>query len=205
MTNPPSDERVADEAAEQSADGAARTDAAALREELDQARAQYARAMADYQNLQRRAQQDRLDSSRHALIALVTNFLPVLDDLNRALDSVDADLADHRWVDGVRLVRNKFWGVLQAAGVEEIAAAGERFDPQVHEAVGHAPGQDGRVAQLVQAGYAIGDRVIRPALVLVGNGEGDAENHTDSAGASARGDHDETATSPDDVSDRAER
>jgi molecular chaperone GrpE len=184
MTNPPSDERADD-----GPGGLTDEDAAALREQLDQARAQYQRAVADYQNLQRRSQQDRLDSTRQTLTALVRNFLPVLDDLNRALDSVDAELADHRWVEGVRLVRQKFWGVLEAAGVSEIAASGERFDPQIHEAVGYAPGPDGCVAQLVQAGYAIGDRVIRPAMVLVGNGEGAVSDADDAAGATRA--HDE--------------
>lgn len=170
MTNSPSDEGAADEAAETTTGPPGGGDEA-LREELERTRAQYARAIADYQNLQRRSQQDRLDSSRQVLSTLVRNFLPVLDDLNRALGSVDADLTDHRWVDGVRLVRDKFQGVLESAGVSEIAAVGERFDPQIHEAVGHAPGAEGQVTHLVQAGYTLGDRIVRPAMVLVGNGE----------------------------------
>jgi molecular chaperone GrpE len=174
MTNPPADERAAasgDPELPDTGDESEFDVLTALRDELDQARAQYQRAVADYQNLQRRSQQDRLDYSRDALHSVVRNFLPVLDDLNRALDSVDAELVGHRWVDGIRLVRQKFWAVLEAAGVHEIPARGERFDPQLHEAVGHAPGEDGCVAQLIQAGYMIGDRMIRPAMVLVGNGE----------------------------------
>jgi molecular chaperone GrpE len=191
MTNSPSDERAADQAAETTT-GPPGGEDDALTEELERVRAQYARAIADYQNLQRRSQQDRLDSSRQVLSTLVRNFLPVLDDLNRALDSVDADLAEHRWVDGVRLVRDKFRGVLESAGVSEIAAVGERFDPQVHEAVGHAPGAEGQVAHLVQAGYALGERVIRPAMVLVGNGETSdvVDAVTDDAAGMARGSDD---------------
>ncbi|MBM3138933.1 MAG: nucleotide exchange factor GrpE [Chloroflexi bacterium] len=184
MTNPPSDDRAidaVDDAGRDDADQAASADAAeegatdadglvAMRAELDQARAQYQRAMADYQNLQRRSQQDRHEHARQTLSRVVRSFLPVLDDLSRALDSVDPQLAEHQWVEGVRLVRQKFWGVLESAGVIEIRAAGERFDPQVHEAVGYAPGDEGHVARLVQAGYALGDHVIRPAMVLVGDG-----------------------------------
>jgi molecular chaperone GrpE len=143
----------------------------AVRQELEQTRAQYQRALADYQNLQRRARQERVENERYTLTALVLNFLPVLDDLSRALDSVDADFEGHQWVEGVRLVRQKFRNVLEATGIQEIAADGELFNPAVHEAVGYAPGEEGRVVQLVQAGYALGERVVRPAMVLVGNGE----------------------------------
>ena len=143
----------------------------ALRAELEEARTQHMRAAADYQNLQRRSQQERAEYTRHAQVALVLNFLPVLDDLNRALDAVDA-AADEGFVEGVRLVRQKFWGVLESMGVREVEALGQPFDPQVHEAVSYAPGPEGQVVQLVHAGYVMNDRVVRPAMVLVGNGEG---------------------------------
>lgn len=178
MTNPPADDRAAEsraDAASHEADrdapATAMDELGALREELEQAQAQYHRAVADYQNLQRRAQQERLEHARSTLTSVVRGFLPVADDLGRALDSVPPEIADHQWVEGVRLVRQKFQNVLAGAGVSEIAALGERFDPQVHEAVGYGPGDDGAVVELVQAGYAIGDRVIRPAMVLVGSGE----------------------------------
>jgi molecular chaperone GrpE len=178
MTNPPADDRAARGWGDPAPEGAASENGestadelSALRAELDQTYAQYQRALADYQNLQRRSQQDRLEHARSTLTSLLRSFLPVADDLARALDSVPAELADHQWVEGIRLVRQKFQNVLEGTGVNEIAALGERFDPQVHEAVGYAPGDDGTVVELVQAGYAIGDRVIRPAMVLVGSGQ----------------------------------
>lgn len=188
MTNPPADDRAAeswadvasnevdDESPEPGAD-----EIGALREELEQALAQHQRAVADYQNLQRRAQQERLEHARSTLTSVVRGFLPIADDLGRALDSVPPEIADQQWVEGVRLVRQKFQNALAGVGVSEIAALGERFDPQVHEAVGHGPGDDGAVVELVQAGYAIGDRVIRPAMVLVGSGEPDEATSSDDA------------------------
>ncbi|MPZ98267.1 MAG: nucleotide exchange factor GrpE [Dehalococcoidia bacterium] len=164
---------------ETATDGAPEDDAATiegLRAELEEARRQHLRAAADYQNLQRRSQQERAEYTRHAQVALVLNFLPVLDDLNRALDAVDS-AADEGFVEGVRLVRQKFWGVLESMGVREVEALGKSFDPQVHEAVSYAPGPEGQVVQLVHAGFTMNDRVVRPAMVLVGNGE-------DAAGAS---------------------
>lgn len=180
MTNSPADERAAEARADAASAGAGgesgesiQDELAALRAELEQANAHYQRAVADYQNLQRRSQQERIEHTRSTLTSVVRGFLPIADDLGRALDSVPPELARHQWLEGVRLVRQKFQSVLEAAGVSEIAALGERFDPQIHEAVGYGPGDDGKVVQLVQAGYAIGDRVIRPAMVLVGSGASD--------------------------------
>ncbi len=111
--------------------------------ELEHTRAAYARALADYQNLQRRSREDRAEQTRLTMKALLLNYLPVLDDLNRALDIVPqyAELADHPFVDGVRIVQRKFAGVLEGAGVRAIeASAGVAFDPQLHEAVAYGPG-----------------------------------------------------------------
>jgi molecular chaperone GrpE len=156
---------------------AAREDAEnseALGAELERTRAAYARAMADYQNLQRRSREERAEITRLTMKTLVLNYLPVLDDLSRALDSVDQheELVDHPWIEGVRIVQRKFVAILEAAGVRAIeVAAGSPFDPQLHEAVAHQPGPPGQVIAVVQGGYTIDGSVIRPAMVIVGNGE----------------------------------
>ncbi len=144
-----------------------------LRAQIDDLRAQHARAVADYQNLRRRSEEDRLEHSRLTQKALLLNYLPVLDDLNRALDAVreHAEIADHRWVEGVRMVQRKFVGVMEAAGAKEIEAEGGAFDPELHEAVSYVAGPQSEVMGVVQSGYTIGGQVIRPAMVLVGNGE----------------------------------
>ena len=152
-----------------------------LRAELDQARAQHLRAVADYQNLKRRAQEERADFGRYQLTASVLNFLPVLDDLERAVESTHEEIRDHPWVEGVRLVMQKFRGVLESAGVTEIHALNQPFDPAKHEAVGSAPGPDGMVVRVLRRGYQLNDRVIRAAQVLVGAGERAVAAPTDSA------------------------
>ena len=157
---------------------------AQLEAELADVRNKYLRAMADYQNLRRRSEEERQELARYTLAALVLNYLPVLDDLSRALDSVDADIAGHHWVEGVRMVERKFRGVLEASGVRSIAADGAPFDPVTHEAVSYAPGPEGQVIAVVQHGYAIDGKVIRPARVVVGNGHASAAQdslHTDIA------------------------
>jgi molecular chaperone GrpE len=159
------------------ASGAAETeqpDAQALAAELEELRGKYMRAAADYQNLRRRSEEERQEYARYTLAALVINYLPVLDDLDRALESVDADIAEHRWVEGVRMVERKFRGVLEASGVRSIEADGQPFDPKVHEAISYAPGPDGHVIAVAEPGYTLDGKVVRPARVVVGNGQGAA-------------------------------
>ena len=177
---------VASEALADAAGGDASASVAALEAELEQVRAQYARAMADYQNLRRRSQEAQAELSRQTRAALVSEYLPVLDDLNRALGSVDEVSAQQQWVEGVRMVQRKFQGVLEAQGVRTLITIGQPFDPAAHEAIGYGPGPEGEVVFEVQAGYAIGDRVIRPARVVVGDGSASVAIHAtaDDAGDS---------------------
>jgi molecular chaperone GrpE len=98
----------------------------------------------------------------------------VLDDFDRALDTVPAD-AHESWVDGVRLVERKLRGVLENEGVSPIEAVGQAFDPTVHEAVVHeetVDHPDNLVIGELQRGYRLYDRVLRPALVRVANNPG---------------------------------
>lgn len=146
----------------------------AVTAELERTRAAYTRALADYQNLQRRSREERAELTRLTMKTLVLNYLPVLDDLSRALDSVGQhdELTDHPWIEGVRIVQRKFIAILEAAGVRAVqAGVGAPFDPQLHEAVAYQPGVLNQVVAVVQGGYAIDGAVIRPAMVIVGNGE----------------------------------
>jgi molecular chaperone GrpE len=144
---------------------------ARLEEEKSKAQdylASWQRAAADYQNFKRRVEQEREETARLANAALIINILPLLDDLERALQTVDTHLAGLTWVDGIRLIYRKFQAVLEAAGLTEIKAEGETFDPAVHEAVMFGEGEEGKVVSELQRGYKLGNRVIRPAMVVVG-------------------------------------
>jgi molecular chaperone GrpE len=145
-------------------------DLAALRAELEAARGAHARAVADYQNLLRRSRDERGEWSAAAVTGAVTAFLPVLDDLERAIEAPPGEMSEQPWAEGVRLVMQKFRGVLEQSGITEIHALGKPFDPARHEAAGTAPGPDGAVIHLVRRGYTLGDRVVRPAMVIVGAG-----------------------------------
>jgi molecular chaperone GrpE len=127
------------------------------------------RTAADFQNYKRRVEQERSETARFAHAALVINMLPVFDDLDRAVATVDAHLAGLTWVQGIVAIHRKFANLLQAMDVKEITAEGETFDPSKHEAVSQAPGEEGKVLHVVQKGYQLGERVVRPAMVIVGS------------------------------------
>lgn len=144
---------------------------AAEREKAETYYKNWQRSAADFVNYKRRVEQERGESARFASAALVINLLPVYDDLDRAVGSVDASLAGLNWVQGVIAIQRKFQQLLEAMGVKELSAAGEAFDPSRHEAVGKAPGEEGKVLHVVQKGYTLNDKVLRPAMVIVGSEE----------------------------------
>lgn len=133
------------------------------------------RAEADFQNYKRRMEQERDETRRFASAALIINILPILDDLERALGSLDARLAGLTWFEGIALIHRKILILLDNAGVSIIEAEGQQFDPRYHEAVMHAEGEEGKVLAEVQRGYKLYDRVLRPAMVVVGKGKEEAE------------------------------
>ncbi len=143
----------------------------ALKERADRMYANWQRSAADFINYKRRVEEERAETARFANAALVINMLPVYDDLERAIATVDANLAGLNWVQGVDAIHRKFGRLLEAMGVTALEAKGAKFDPAEHEAVGRQAGEEGKILHVVQQGYKLGDRVIRPAMVIVGNGE----------------------------------
>jgi molecular chaperone GrpE len=133
--------------------------------------ASWQRAQADFINYKRRTEQEREEFGKFANAMLMLNLLPILDDLERALASVPSKLAKLSWVEGMRLIERKLWASLEAQGLSQIKAVGEPFDPNLHEAAMQGKGKEGIVVEELQKGYKLHDRVIRPAKVVVGNGE----------------------------------
>jgi len=149
-----------------------------LKEALTEARAKaeanlagWQRAQADFINYKKRSEQEKQELGKFANSVLILNLLPVLDDFERAFSSLPPKTAKLSWVDGIKLIERKLWAVLQAQGVSPIKALGEPFDPTLHEAVRQDKGKEGIVIEEIQKGYMLEDRVIRPAMVVVGNGE----------------------------------
>ena len=133
--------------------------------------ANWQRSQADYINFKKRSEQEKDEIKQFGNAMLIVSLLPVLDDLERALSSVSAKIAGLTWVDGIRLILRKFQTILEAQGLCEIKAIGQPFDPKLHEAVMRAPGEEGIVVEELQKGYKLKDRVIRPSMVVVGQGK----------------------------------
>jgi len=127
------------------------------------------RERAAFQNYKKRVERERADQGRVITGNVLLKFLPVLDDFYRAMELVPEDEQD-QWFEGMALILRKLEQILQDEGVSEIKALGEPFDPNLHEAVGmddSTQADSGTVTQVMQRGYLLGDRVLRPALVRV--------------------------------------
>src|SRR6266446_5544547 len=128
------------------------------------------RTQADFVNYRRRMSQEQAEGRIAAQIALLSRLLPVLDDFGRALGAAPPELATHPWVQGLFLVARRLTTVLDQLGVQQIGAPGEPFDPRWHEAItteARADVPEGTILQVAQPGYVLGERVIRPAQVVV--------------------------------------
>ena len=149
-------------------------DVNALMKQLEEAEAQVAehrsdlqRERAEFVNYKNRIVRDQETSRANMKGDILQKVLPVLDDLERALQNRPADDA---WAGGIELIARKFQSVLESEGVTRIDAEGKPFDPNFHEAISHEPNGDvpsEHVIAVVRNGYVIGERVIRPALVRV--------------------------------------
>ena len=126
------------------------------------------RSQADFQNYRKRIERDNEMTYVSMKGDIIKKVLPVLDDLERALQNRPSNSG--AWVSGIELIQKKLLSILEAEGVQRIEAVGAAFDPNFHEAISHEPivgVQSGHVIAVVQNGYMLGERVIRPALVRV--------------------------------------
>ena len=144
---------------------------AEAKQKVEQYLANWQRTQADFVNYKRRSEQEREEIGKFANNQLILSLLPVLDDLERAFESITPQLARLKWVEGIRLIERKLQSALEVQGLSQIKALGEPFDPNRHEATMHSKGEEGMVVQELQKGYMLHDRVIRPSMVVVGNGE----------------------------------
>ena len=142
-----------------------------LGDEVAALKDKYLRIAAEYENFRKRTAKERIEVWARAQGELIERLVDGLDDLNRFAE-VDQTTTDARTLhEGVELVKRKFWKALDAVGLVRIDQTGVPFDPKLHEAVTMAPAataeQDHTVGAVLQAGYRLGDTLIRPARVLV--------------------------------------
>ena len=136
------------------------------------------RTMADMENLRRRTEREKTDTARYAISNFARDVLTVGDNLKRTIEHVPAEAAAgdpalKSFLEGVELTERELLNVLERHGVTRIEPLGERFDPNCHQAmyeVDNADVPEGTVVDVMQSGYTIGDRCLRPALVAVAKG-----------------------------------
>ncbi|MCB1472749.1 MAG: nucleotide exchange factor GrpE [Rhodobiaceae bacterium] len=137
------------------------------------------RTVAEMENLRKRTEREVREAGQYAISAFARDMLAVADNLQRALDSVppedntDARMAFESMREGVNLTKGELVRVMERHGVKAIPAAGERFDPNLHQAIFEVPDESvpaGTVVQVMQDGFTIGERVLRPSMVGVSRG-----------------------------------
>jgi molecular chaperone GrpE len=142
----------------------------AARAEVQKLRDQLLRTAADFDNYKKRARRESQDGERRAREELLRELLPVFDNLERATQHLDTVTDVKSLADGIGMVTRMFVDTLGKMGIERVNAMGQPFDPALHEAVQHIETTQvpaGCVAAEVQAGYRYGDRLVRPAMVVV--------------------------------------
>ncbi len=156
-----------------------------LEEKVNQLDAQLKRAVADYQNLEKRVSEGRSELTNYVGMELVRRLLPVHDHLEQALKGMsDAD-RQSGWAKGVELAVKEFEQVLQSEGLVEIPADGV-FDPALHEAVDTREGENDKILEVVRKGYNLNGKVLRPAQVIVGRKQGNHPEERNSDEGSER-------------------
>ena len=138
-----------------------------LEEKVNQLDTQLKRAVADYQNLERRISEGRSELSSWVSAELIKNLLPVLDHLELALAGATEGERQSGWFRGVELAVKELNQVLESEGLGQIAADGQ-FDPSLHEAVDTREGDDNMILEVVRKGYNLNGKALRPAQVVVG-------------------------------------
>ena len=163
------DDQVADEGADP---------VAAMQAENDELKDQVLRLAAEMENLRRRTARDVADARAYSVANFARDMLQVSDNLNRALQAIpdgarEKDAGLNALAEGVEMTERAMMAALERNGVKKIEPEGQKFDPNFHQAMFEIPNTDvpnNTVQQVVQAGYVIGDRVLRPAMVGVSKG-----------------------------------
>jgi len=152
---------------------------AALEAELTEVKERLLRTAAEMENLRRRTEREIADTRQYAITAFARDMLNVSDNLRRALESVSDEARDAAGeavaalLEGVAMTERELSKVLAKFGVREVEAKGKKFDPNLHQAMFEVPNPDvpsGMVVEVVQTGYVLGERTLRPALVGVSKG-----------------------------------
>ena len=156
-----------DDAASEYNDTAAQVDE--LENAMAEANDKYYRLMAEYDNYRKRTAKEKSETFNNAVIKCVEDILPVFDSFERAVES---ECSDENYKNGMMMIFGQLKAFLEKLDVKEVEGLGAEFDPKIHNAVSQADSEDyasNRVCQVYMKGYKLGDKLIRPAMVVVAN------------------------------------
>ena len=184
---PSSDEPLSSEANEEAASIAEQIEDACAEDdspegvaaELNEQKDRYLRLQAEMQNLRNRTTREIADERRYGPISLLRDILPVVDNIDRAIEAAGQEGETSGLLEGFQLVRQQLLGVLEQHKCVAIEGLGEPFDPQVHEAILTQPSEEypaNHVTMVTQQGYQLHDRVVRPSQVIVSAGPAEADD-----------------------------
>jgi molecular chaperone GrpE len=179
MTDPNGHSTDPQAAAEAAAQAASAADPTALAKEAADYKDRMLRTLAEMENLRRRTEREVADTRQYAVANFARDLLAVADNMQRALATLSADFRDQAdpvvksHIEGVELTERELMKVMEKNGIKRFDPQGQKFDPNLHQAMMQVPDPsvpDGTVVQVMQPGYMIADRVLRPALVGVSKG-----------------------------------
>jgi molecular chaperone GrpE len=148
---------------------------AALHEEIADLKDRYLRSVAETENVRRRAERERTDATQFAFARFARDLLNVVDNFSRAFEALKPEVrstlppAALPVIDGIEATQRELLAILERHGIKRIQAKGQRFNPNLHQAIAEVPSNEpaGTVIEVVQDGYTIGERLLRPAMVAV--------------------------------------
>ena len=145
-----------------------------LESSLNESKEKHLRLLAEFDNYKKRTSRERYELLNTASKTVITALLPVVDDFERAIKSMEGG-PDESFSEGIRIIYHRLLHVLQSQGLKAMESTGEAFDPDLHEAITEVPVEDeemkGRVVETIEKGYMLHDKIIRHAKVVVGKSE----------------------------------
>jgi molecular chaperone GrpE len=163
-----------------------------LNSEVAELKERYLRAVAETENVRKRAEREKNEVAQFAFQRFARDLLSVVDNFNRAIDSlkpeVRASLPPNvsAVIEGIEATERELLAIFERYGIKKIDAKGQRFNPNLHQAIAEMPSAEypaGTVIDVAQTGYTLGERLLRPAMVMVSSGPGSAKNERSAPGA----------------------
>ncbi len=178
MSNDPNDSTTTETVDEATPAPEAASEESQLKADLERFRDLALRSQADFDNFRKRAARDKDDAVRYANASFLERLIPILDNFELGLTAARANAADSPILSGMDMVSRQLNDFLLSTGVEPVAAEGQKFDPNLHEAVAQEASDniaEGYVVRQLRKGYKLRDRLLRPATVVVSKGKGNDE------------------------------